>query len=154
MYTRTILTNVIFVYYANNHLIGLFHEFCTLVRHYWKNINIHGELVTSQPHWFSSSLLEISKFSIFNNFLIYCPICMKFAPNSLVLEILWSCFTVSDPFPLKVRIQGWSGTDTYNQIPYPALKSKREISKYINWQQFTKGTRGKPTRKHLRAKWK
>ena len=34
----------------------------------------------------------------------------------------------------------------YNQIPYPALKTKREIIKYmyINWQQFTKGTRGKP----------
>ena len=32
----------------------------------------------------------------------------------------------------------------YNQIPYPALKTKREIPKYINWQQFTKGTRGKP----------
>ena len=32
----------------------------------------------------------------------------------------------------------------YNQIPYPALKTKREIIKYINWRQFTKGTRGKP----------
>ena len=32
----------------------------------------------------------------------------------------------------------------YNQIPYPALKTKREITKYINWQQFTKDTRGKP----------
>ena len=32
----------------------------------------------------------------------------------------------------------------YNQIPYPALKIKREITKYINWQQVTKGTRGKP----------
>ena len=34
----------------------------------------------------------------------------------------------------------------YNQIPYPALKTEREITKYmyINWQQFTKGTRGKP----------
>ena len=26
---------------------------------------------------------------------------------------------------------------------YPALKTKREITKYINWRQFTKGTRGK-----------
>ena len=25
----------------------------------------------------------------------------------------------------------------------PALKTKREITKYINWRQFTKGTRGK-----------
>ena len=32
----------------------------------------------------------------------------------------------------------------YNQIPYPALKTKREITKYINWQQFTKGTHTKP----------
>ena len=32
----------------------------------------------------------------------------------------------------------------YNQIPYPALKTKMEVIKYINWQQFTKGTRGKP----------
>ena len=23
----------------------------------------------------------------------------------------------------------------YNQIPYPALKTKREITKYINWRQ-------------------
>ena len=30
----------------------------------------------------------------------------------------------------------------YNQIPHPALKTKREIAKYINWRQFTKG--GKP----------
>ena len=28
--------------------------------------------------------------------------------------------------------------------PHPALKTKRETTKYINWQQFTKGTRGKP----------
>ena len=32
----------------------------------------------------------------------------------------------------------------YNQIPHPAPKTKREITKYINWRQFTKGTRGKP----------
>ena len=32
----------------------------------------------------------------------------------------------------------------YNQIQYPALKTKRERTKYINWQQFTKGTRGIP----------
>ena len=38
----------------------------------------------------------------------------------------------------KAMIRNW-----YNQIPYPALKTKREITKYINWRQFTKGTRGK-----------
>ena len=32
----------------------------------------------------------------------------------------------------------------YDQTSYPALKTKREITKYINWQQFTKGKRGKP----------
>ena len=32
----------------------------------------------------------------------------------------------------------------YNQIQHPALKTKRETTKYINWQQFTKSTRGKP----------
>ena len=32
----------------------------------------------------------------------------------------------------------------YNQIPYPGLQTKREITKYINCKQFTKGTRGKP----------
>ena len=37
----------------------------------------------------------------------------------------------------------WSGTDT---IPYPALKTKREKNEYINWQQFTNGTRGKPNK--------
>ena len=36
----------------------------------------------------------------------------------------------------------WSGTDTIRS-QYPALKIKREITKYINWQQFTKGTRDK-----------
>ena len=32
----------------------------------------------------------------------------------------------------------------YNQIPHPALKTKREITKYINWRQSTKGTHSKP----------
>ena len=32
----------------------------------------------------------------------------------------------------------------YNQIPHPALKTKREMTKDINRQEFTKGTRGKP----------
>ena len=32
----------------------------------------------------------------------------------------------------------------YNQIPHPALKTKREITENKNWQQFTKSTRGKP----------
>ena len=32
----------------------------------------------------------------------------------------------------------------YNQIQYSAFKTKRERTKYINWQQFTKGMRSKP----------
>ena len=37
----------------------------------------------------------------------------------------------------------------YNKIQHPALKTKRETTKYINWQQFTKGTRGKPNEQLL-----
>ena len=32
----------------------------------------------------------------------------------------------------------------YNQIPYPAFNTKREIIKYNRWQQFTKDTHDKP----------
>ena len=37
----------------------------------------------------------------------------------------------------------------YNQISHPALKTEKEITKYINWQQFTKGTRAKPNEQHV-----
>ena len=37
----------------------------------------------------------------------------------------------------------------YNQIPYPALKIKREITKYINWREITKGTRGKQNEQEI-----
>ena len=96
------LTNVIFVIMQIIILRELFYEFCTL-----EKINIHCELVTSQPHWFSGSQLDVSKFWIFNIFIICCPICMKFAPNSLVLEILWIWlgFTVCDPFPLTLETE-------------------------------------------------
>ena len=65
-----------------------------------KKIHILCELVTSQPHWFASSQLDISKFSIANNFLVYSPICVKFAPNSSVFEIIsvWLGFTFPTPF--------------------------------------------------------
>ena len=29
-----------------------------------------------------------------------------------------------------------------NDQEHPALKTQREITKYINWRQFTKSTRG------------
>ena len=35
-------------------------------------------------------------------------------------------------------------SNCYGQIPYPALKTKKEVNKYIKWPQFTKGTRGNP----------
>ena len=43
-----------------------------------KQNDIHYELVTSQLHWSSGSQLDFSKYSIFNNFLVYSPIFMKF----------------------------------------------------------------------------
>ena len=49
-YHHAHLTNVILVYYAINHFMGLFYEYCSFNRHYWKKINIHCELVMSQPH--------------------------------------------------------------------------------------------------------
>ena len=41
----------------------------------------------------------------------------------------------------------------HNQTPYPALKTKREVTKYINWQQFTKGTRGKRMNSSFPDRW-
>ena len=41
----------------------------------------------------------------------------------------------------------------YNQIPYPALKTKKEITKYINWRQFTKGTHGKQNERLFPNRW-
>ena len=122
MPTHAHLTNVMLVCYATNHFVELFYEYCSFIRHYWKKkkkINILCELVTSQPHWFAGSQLDISKFSIANNFLVYCPICMKFVPNSLVLEILsfWLGFTVSDPFPLKLTYD-FSINNSYVSIKY------------------------------------
>ena len=46
----TVLTNVILLYCEINNFIGLFYEYCIFIRHYWKKINIHCEVVTSQPH--------------------------------------------------------------------------------------------------------
>ena len=79
------LTNVTFVYYATNHFMEVFYDYCILFRNYWEKSNIHSELMTSQPYRFASSKPDISKFSIFNNFLVYSPICVKFAPNDFVL---------------------------------------------------------------------
>ena len=41
----------------------------------------------------------------------------------------------------------------YNQIPHPVLKTKRETTNYINWQQFPKGTHGKPNEQLFPNRW-
>ena len=55
--------------------------------------------------WFPARHFYIS---IFNNFLVCSPICMKFVLNSLVLEILHFGLTVSDPFPLNFLNNLWA----------------------------------------------
>ena len=37
----------------------------------------------------------------------------------------------------------------YNQIPHPALKTRKEITKYINWQQLIFGIQGHVTPKSV-----
>ena len=37
--------------------------------------------------------------------------------------------------------------------PSSSPKTKREITKYINWRQFTKGTRGKPNEQLYPYRW-
>ena len=104
MHTHTQMTNVIFVYYANNLFKGLVYEYYTFSRLYWGKNQYPPELVTSQPHWLAGSQLHISKFSVFNNFLVCSPICMRFTPNRLVLKYFHFGygFAVSDPFPLMM----------------------------------------------------
>ena len=48
----------------------------------------------------------------------------------------------------KAMISNW-----YNQIPHPALKTKREITKYIIWRQFTKSTRVKQNDSSFPNRW-
>ena len=57
-----------------------------------------------------------------------------------------SIFSCQVIFSLSKKIS--NDQELIQQIQNPALKTKREITKYINWQQFTKGTRGKPN-EHL-----
>ena len=59
-----------------------------------------------------------------NKFLVYSPICMKFAPNSSFLEILsfWLGVTVSDPFPLtnsKINLR--------NQYFFHGVRNARQM---------------------------
>ena len=64
-------------------------------------------------------------------------LCLSWLPATLMMirskmnELAWR-----HHFPIiSKKHKQWSGTDT--------IKTKREITKYINWRQFTKGTRGK-----------
>ena len=48
-------------------------------------------------------------------------------------------------WPARHDLSCWLGRKTSHKETNkdPALKTKTEITKYINWQQFTKRTRGK-----------
>ena len=74
------MSNVIFVYYVCNIFLGLVNEYYTFIRHYLETKSI------SQPHLLAGSQFHISKVPFCNNFLVYSPICMRFALNSLVLK--------------------------------------------------------------------
>ena len=84
MHTHTHLTNVIFVYYANNHFMGLLDDFVHLLGIIGKKKKYPLSFSDVTTSLISGSHLDISKFSVLNNFIIHCPICMKFAPNSYV----------------------------------------------------------------------
>ena len=89
---------------ANNHLIGLFHEFNTFIRHFWKTINIHCESISHNLTNLLVPSLTFLNFQSSITFLFFCPICMKFAPNSLVLEILpfWLRLHCFQSFSFKI----------------------------------------------------
>ena len=68
---------------------------------------------------------------------------MAYAYETASSEARKSAERQKDYYGYKVKryalIRNW-----YNQISYPALKTKREITKYINWRQLKKGMHGKP----------
>ena len=82
--------------------------------------------MTSQHHWFSGSQLDVSKFSNVNNFLVYSPIWIKFAPKSLVLEIgsfcLWFYCFRSPSFKTNMTKTGtWPKLVGYKYTFYPTI---------------------------------
>ena len=69
--------------------------------------------MTSNPHWFSCSQLDFSKFSVFNNFLVYSTICMKFLQFGFRKPSFWlrfNCFWFFsfNNFDLRILIYIWS----------------------------------------------
>ena len=80
----------------------------------------------------SQALHDTPTLCLFPEFYFYCCACfrIKISMYRYLPDLIKA--------KRKAMIRNW-----YNQIPYPALKTKREITKYINWRQFTKGTRGK-----------
>ena len=63
--------------------------FCCMAAHICERGNTGLQLFPWDSHWtilLQVLQLYISKFSIFKNFLVYHPICMKFAQNSLILS--------------------------------------------------------------------
>ena len=63
--------------------------------------------------------------------------------KNLVLDILTTYIIGKNLVAMQSKTIG-NDQELIQSFPHPALKTKREITKYINWQQFTKGTRGKP----------
>ena len=64
------------------------------------------------------------------------PILPSKPKGKIRLNIFYCIFKPADQW-------GWV-TSSHNISYAPPPPKKREITKYINWRQFTKGTRGKP----------
>ena len=69
--------------------------------------------------------------------------------HTFKLEYLWSKLANLDQI-LCVASLGWGKSKKINNEqeliqsdPISCPQTKREITEYINWRQFTKGTRGK-----------
>ena len=73
-----------------------------------------------------------------NNFLVYSSICMKFAPNSSVLEILsvWLGFTISDPFPLMEKSQIFAKQFSNNDSLPEKVTISESVSSDLSFASF------------------
>ena len=54
MQTFAHLTNVRLVFHATNNFVGLFYEYCSFIRHYWKKSisSVSSDVTTSLICWF------------------------------------------------------------------------------------------------------
>ena len=97
--------------------------------------------VDLQNAYFSTPIHELDqkylKFVWNGNLYIFVCLCFGITCAPFLFTKILKSKKISNDQELSM-IRNW-----YNQIPYPALKTKREITKYINWRQFTKCTRGK-----------